>query len=117
MKGHRRRARVLRDNREAAESFPRLVDAIRRFALPNEREQQEQIVAVMPVNRTTAEAAERGDLYLVDVGALILVPAASPRDAVHLANAENLRAYVECCAPHPTVYQLDAQGNAVAVFD
>ena len=61
------------------------------------------------------------DQYLVDVGELVPVSAVNARDAYSMARtlATSLHAMAEQqCPPQvPKVYQLDSQGELIAVFD
>ncbi len=57
-----------------------------------------------------------GDYYLVDLGRLISVAAASVRDSVHLAVLE-LGGPEKIGVDHPVVYRLDPEGQPVAMYD
>jgi hypothetical protein len=56
--------------------------------------------------------------YLVDVGELVAVPAVNARSAWTMAMSARFGAAQQPCPPEPPrVYQLDSQGELIAVFD
>lgn len=55
------------------------------------------------------------EFYLVDLGELIPVRAVSARDAFSIAAIGTFGPHVQC-ADHPTVYQIDANGEVSAIF-
>ncbi len=61
------------------------------------------------------------DQYLVDVGELVPVTAVNARSAFRMAMASRYGAAQQLCGPIPMgsymVYQFDAQGELIAVFD
>ena len=68
--------------------------------------------------------AAPGDQYLVDIGALVSVAAVSPRDAYQIAMTarygpedEWYGSGDECPCEQPLVYQIDSNGELIAVFD
>jgi hypothetical protein len=58
------------------------------------------------------------DQYLVDVGELVAVSAVNARSASFMAMAALYGGAEQLCPPiQPRVYQLDSQGELIAVFD
>jgi hypothetical protein len=68
--------------------------------------------AIAPL-RTTAP----GDYYLVDVGELVPVAAVSPRSAFHIAMTGRYGHSQQCPSERPMVYQLDQDGELLAVYE
>jgi protein involved in polysaccharide export with SLBB domain len=58
-----------------------------------------------------------GDQYLVDVGDLVPVAAVSARSAYFIAMTARYGPGIECPPEQPMVYQIDANGELIAVFD
>lgn len=61
--------------------------------------------------------AAPGDQYLVDLGELVQVAAVSPRDAYSMAMTSRFGPEPQCPPENPLVYQIDAEGQLIAVFD
>lgn len=61
----------------------------------------------------------RGSMqWLVDVGELIPATAVNAQSAYHMATAGRYDGPGQQCPPeHPMVYQIDADGELIAVFD
>jgi hypothetical protein len=58
------------------------------------------------------------DQYLVDVGELVAVSAVNARSASFMAMAARYGGAEQPCPPQPPrVYQLDPEGELIAVFD
>lgn len=57
------------------------------------------------------------DQYLVDVGELVPVSAVNARSAFFMAMAARYGAAQQCPPQTPRVYQLDPEGELIAVFD
>jgi hypothetical protein len=58
-----------------------------------------------------------GDRYLVDLGELVPVAAVSPRDACQIAMTARYGRWLQIPPEQPLVYQIDANGELIAVFD
>lgn len=62
--------------------------------------------------------AAPGDQYLADLdGVLVSVAAVSPRDAYFIAMTSVYGVEPQCPLEHPVVYQIDQNGELLAVFD
>lgn len=57
------------------------------------------------------------DQFLVDVGELIPVAAVNATSAYHMATSGLYGPGQQCPPEHPLVYQIDATGELIAVFD
>lgn len=58
-----------------------------------------------------------GDQYLVDIGELVSVAAVTPRDAYQIAMTARYGLWLQVPPEQPLVYQIDANGELIAVYD
>jgi hypothetical protein len=66
---------------------------------------------------TPFPAVAPGDYYLVDVGELVPVAAVNARSAFHIAMTMREGMAQQCPPEHPVVYQIDPDGELIAVYD
>jgi hypothetical protein len=69
------------------------------------------------MNLSAPGIAMPGDQYLVDVGALVRVVAVSPRSALQIAMTGVFGPGLQCPPEHPMVYQIDSEGELIAVYE